>query len=71
MDENNNGIYEIAYADKNEDGVIEIVGIDNLSRGKIKYLKEACGPFFNNLKFIKINFNFFLITIIGYFTIYS
>ena len=30
-----------------------IVGIDNLSRGKIKNLKESCGNFFENLKFIE------------------
>ena len=37
----------------------EIVGIDNLSRGKIKYLKEACGPLFKKLKFIKADLTSF------------
>lgn len=30
-----------------------IVGIDNLSRGKISNLKQACGIFFEDLKFIR------------------
>ena len=30
-----------------------IIGIDNLSRGKISNLKEACGTYFKDLKFIR------------------
>ncbi len=30
-----------------------IIGIDNLSRGKITNLKQACGSYFEDLKFIK------------------
>ena len=32
---------------------IQIIGIDNLYRGKIKQLKEACGDLWGDLKFIE------------------
>lgn len=37
----------------------QIIGIDNLSRGKISHLREACGEFFNELIFIESDLTVF------------
>ena len=37
----------------------EIIGIDNLSRGKLSNLEEACGNFFRDLSFIKADLSVF------------
>ena len=37
----------------------DIVGIDNLSRGTISNLEDACGPLYNNLRFIEADLCFY------------
>ncbi len=38
IDENNNGIYEIAYGDKNEDGTIDVAAIDENQDGNFEVI---------------------------------
>ena len=45
----------------------KIIGIDNLSRGKISNLKEACGANFNDLNFINGDLSLFNYSWASYF----
>ena len=43
IDENNNGVYEIAYGDKNEDGIITFAGLANNGLSVIGAVVGICG----------------------------